>query len=84
MKVSEACGTLFKWVYAIDQFQKVKKVVGPKEKKLAEALITLKGVESVLAEKMAGLHEVQDMVANLNRNLTESLNKAASLKEQMV
>jgi len=30
---------------------------------------TLGKVESVLAEKMAGLHEVQDMVATLNRNL---------------
>ena len=30
---------------------------------------TLGKVESVLNEKMSGLHEVQDMVANLNRNL---------------
>lgn len=40
-KVSEACGTLFTWVVAIDSFQKVKKVIGPKEKRLAEALATL-------------------------------------------
>lgn len=37
MKVSEACGTLFEWVVATDSFQKVKKEVIPKEKKLAEA-----------------------------------------------
>ena len=61
---------------AIDAFQKVKKVVGPKEKKLAEALETLGKVESVLSEKMAGLHEVQENVATLNRNLKESLHKA--------
>jgi hypothetical protein len=30
----------------------VKKIVGPKEKKLAEAMATLNSVEAVLAEKM--------------------------------
>jgi len=44
-------------------------VVGPKEAALAEALSTLAKVEGVLAAKMAGLHEVTEMVANLNRRL---------------
>jgi hypothetical protein len=51
-------------------------VVGPKEKKLAEALESLQKVEAVLSEKMQGLHEVQENVATLNRNLQESLLKA--------
>ena len=58
MKVSEACCTLFTWATAIDKFQQVKKVVGPKEKKLAEAMATLAKVEAILAEKMGGLKEV--------------------------
>lgn len=57
----------------------MKKIVGPKEKKLAEAMVTLNSVEAVLAEKMSGLHEVQEMVSTLNRNLQESLLKAKNL-----
>ena len=37
MKVSEACATLYEWIAATDSFQKVKKEVIPKEKRLAEA-----------------------------------------------
>lgn len=37
LKVSEACATLYEWVVATDSFQKVKKEVAPKEKRLAEA-----------------------------------------------
>jgi dynein heavy chain len=58
-------------------------VVGPKEKKLAEALETLQKVEAVLSEKMQGLHEVQEQVSTLNRNLQESLLRAKQLQTQM-
>ena len=58
-------------------------MVGPKEKKLAEALETLQKVEAVLSEKMQGLHEVQEQVSTLNRNLQESLLRAKQLQTQM-
>jgi dynein heavy chain len=41
LKVSEAAASIYTWVTAIDSFQKVKKIVGPKEAALAEALATL-------------------------------------------
>ena len=46
--VSTAATTLLIWVIAIDSFQKVKKVVAPKEKKLKEAEDKLRVVEGIL------------------------------------
>ena len=82
IRVSEAAGSIFVWVTAIDKFQKVKKEVAPKEKKLLGAEVKLKEVEETLSTKMAALKEVQDTVNELKRNLDNSVHREESLKQQ--
>jgi len=82
IKVSEAASSIFVWVAAIDKFQKVKKEVAPKEKKLKEAEVKLKEVEETLAAKMGALKEIQDTVNDLKRNLDNSVHREESLKQQ--
>lgn len=82
IRVSEAASSIFVWVSAIDKFQKVKKEVAPKEKKLKGAEIKLKEVEDTLSTKMSALKEIQDTVNDLKRNLDNSIHREESLKQQ--
>lgn len=78
--VSQAAEAIVVWILATDKFQQIKKVVGPKEKKLREAESKLKEVEAELSKKEAALKEVQDMVADLERNLEKSTREKEMLQ----
>ena len=82
MSVSQAATALVIWAQAIDKFAKVKKIVGPKEKKLAEAEKKLNEVTTELKKKQAALQEVRDKVAALQENLINSQKKAQSYANQ--
>ena len=79
-QVSKAAATILNWILSSEKFFQVKKVVAPKEKKLKEAEIELSKVEAELAKKEKALKEVQDMVADLQRNLDTSLREAQTLE----
>jgi len=81
-QVSVAATALVIWAHAIDKFAKVKKIVGPKEKKLAEAEKKLFEVTTELKKKQAALQEVRDTVASLQESLVNSQKKGATYKYQ--
>lgn len=56
--VSTAALAFLSWASASEKYYQVKKIVGPKQKKLAEAESELKIVEAKLASKEAALKEV--------------------------
>lgn len=57
-KVSNACEGLCKWVRAMEVYDRVIKIVGPKKAKLAEAEAELSQQMDKLNEKRAQLQEV--------------------------
>jgi dynein heavy chain len=81
-KGSVAAEGLCKWVCAIDSYDKVAKVVGPKKEKLAEKQAELKIVMTQLEEKQAALKKVQDEMATLNSNLAKAVEESKSLTQQ--
>ena len=83
LKQSEAAGSIYQWIIAIDQYQKVKKNVDPKEKKLVEAQLYLEKVDKILADKNQMLKDIQNQVKMLNDELLSSQNKSANLKLEL-
>lgn len=67
--ISTACEGLCKWVYAISEYDKVTKVVAPKQKALAEAQATYDRAMDELNVKREQLREVQKKLANLEAEL---------------
>ena len=81
-KVSKAAKGLCMWARAMDVYARVAKEVEPKKAKLAEANAQLDTAMSTLNGKKANLKEVQDKVAELERQLNEALHEQKSLKDQ--
>jgi hypothetical protein len=65
-------------------YQKVKKNVDPKEKKLIEAQQHLDLVDSMLAEKKIVLANIQEKVSELNKQLSKSQVISNQLNQQIV
>ena len=72
------------WVFAMDTYAEVKKIVVPKEKALVEAKAKLAIVEKELNEKKAALDKVRKEIYRLNSNYKEQqlqLEKLTQKKE---
>ena len=64
---------LAKWVFAMDKFYRVNKVVKPKKEQLAVAEQKYADVMKVLKVKQAELKEIIDKVNVLKNNLQRTL-----------
>ncbi|KAG2454516.1 hypothetical protein HYH02_000363 [Chlamydomonas schloesseri] len=81
-KASSAAEGLCKWVHAMDQYDKVAKVVAPKRAALAEAEAEYASVLMGLHAKQAELKELLEKLAGLEAKLAESQARKAQLEAE--
>ena len=73
---------LAKWVFAMDKFFNVNKIVIPKKEQLKVAEAEYAEVSKVLKAKQADLKIEMDKVAKLKAQLKETMDRVQSLEEQ--
>ena len=78
--VSGVCMNLAKWVFAMDKFYKVNKIVIPKKEQLAVAEKEYAEVMAVLSVKQAELKKIVDKVNALKADLKATQDKKAELE----
>uniref|UniRef100_A0A7S2LWX2 Uncharacterized protein n=1 Tax=Zooxanthella nutricula TaxID=1333877 RepID=A0A7S2LWX2_9DINO len=83
MKVSKACWGICMWVRAMETYDRVAKVVGPKKEALAVAEAELAVVMAKLNEKRAELQKVLDALAALEAQLQGLNDEKADLAYQV-
>ncbi|XP_054256854.1 dynein axonemal heavy chain 3 [Macrosteles quadrilineatus] len=81
--VSNACEGLCKWVRAMEVYDRVIKIVGPKKAKLAEAEAELSQQMDKLNEKRAQLQEVTDKLQALNDEFAAKTKEKKELEDQI-
>eukprot|EP00892_Ulva_mutabilis_P004868 jgi/Ulvmu1/2753/UM014_0211.1 len=82
LKVSKAAFGLASWVKAMETYDRVAKVVGPKKKALAEAEAQLKVVMDALSIKQKELQEVVDKLNHLDQQLRNAKQRKADLEAE--
>ncbi|UPR05068.1 heavy chain of dynein [Chloropicon primus] len=82
-KGASAAEGLCKWVFAIDSYDRVAKIVAPKKKALAEAEAEYNEVMVGLKVKQAELQELQDKLALLENQLEESITEKQRLENEV-
>jgi len=82
-KASKAAYGLCCWVRAMESYDRVAKVVGPKKIKLAGAEAEFAELMQGLNQKKAELKEVEDKVAELNSKLAEMQAKKMQLEQDV-
>jgi dynein heavy chain len=82
-KASEALLGICKWAMAMMKYYELLKIVNPKRAKVAEMNIMLKEVRARLAEKMAKLREVEEMMARLEATYQQKLAEEAALVQKI-
>jgi dynein heavy chain len=80
---SSAAEGLCKWVRALDKYEVVAKIVGPKKESLAKAEAELAVEMAKLEAKRAELKEVEDKMAKLEQGFKEMTEKKADLERQV-
>ncbi|KAH6585966.1 hypothetical protein BASA50_000909 [Batrachochytrium salamandrivorans] len=80
---SSAAEGLCRWVRAMECYDRVAKVVGPKKQALFKAESELSETMKSLNEKRAVLKEVEDRMAKLEANFKAMLEKKAQLENQV-
>ncbi|GMH33280.1 hypothetical protein BSKO_01114 [Bryopsis sp. KO-2023] len=83
LQASKAAYGLCCWVRAMEAYDRVAKLVGPKKQKLGEAEQELEVVMSALRTKQAELQEVLDKLAALDADLQEKKAKKARLEAEV-
>ncbi|XP_078041170.1 dynein heavy chain 3, axonemal [Augochlora pura] len=82
-KVSTACEGLCKWVRAMEVYDRVIKVVKPKQEMLAEAEAALASQMEALNAKRALLQEVSQKLQALNDEFAECMREKKKLEDQI-
>ncbi|CAL7933869.1 unnamed protein product [Xylocopa violacea] len=82
-KVSTACEGLCKWVRALEVYDRVIKVVAPKQAMLAEAEAALAKQMEALNAKRALLQEVSQKLQSLNDEFAECMREKQKLENQI-
>ncbi|ESN93529.1 hypothetical protein HELRODRAFT_194054 [Helobdella robusta] len=82
--ISSACEGLCRWALAIEKYDLVIKVVGPKKVALAEAENKMKNAMAVLGRKREKLQEVQSKLARMNAVLSINREKKLRLEQQVL
>uniref|UniRef100_A0A3Q3EKF3 Dynein axonemal heavy chain 3 n=1 Tax=Labrus bergylta TaxID=56723 RepID=A0A3Q3EKF3_9LABR len=81
--VSSACEGLCKWVRAMEVYERVAKVVAPKQERLNQAEKELGVQMGMLAVKRAELKEVEDRLQSLNDDLAAMIDKKNDLESNI-
>lgn len=81
--VSSACEGLCKWVRAMEVYERVAKVVGPKKERLKLAEDELSVQMEMLNIKRAELKTVVDRLQSLNDDLAAMINKKQELEDNI-
>jgi len=81
-KQSKAAMSLCMWTHAMDVYNRVSKVVGPKRAKLSQAEAQLAEANRKLSEKQAALRKVEDNVEALKQQLHQAQQEQKELNEQ--
>lgn len=82
-KTSRAAHSLCSWIYAIESYDRVAKLVQPKKEALARARAEYKRVKEGLDKALAELRKVEAKIATLNSNLDKMKKKKAELREKI-
>uniref|UniRef100_A0A061R4I5 Dynein heavy chain 9 n=2 Tax=Tetraselmis sp. GSL018 TaxID=582737 RepID=A0A061R4I5_9CHLO len=82
-KVSKAAFGLCSWVRAMEAYDRVLKVVRPKQAALKDAQGQLDVVNAALAEKQAELKSVEDKLEGLNSELLAAQEKKRNLEDEV-
>ena len=82
-KGASAAEGLCKWVFAIDSYDRVAKIVAPKKRALAEAEAEYNEVMAGLKIKQAELQELMDKLALLENQLEESITEKQRLENEV-
>ncbi|KAK5645095.1 hypothetical protein RI129_006395 [Pyrocoelia pectoralis] len=80
-KASSAAEGLCKWIIAMDMYDKVAKVVGPKKAKLNQAEQEYSATMAILFEKKSQVAKLEEKLANLNEMLAEATEKKQNLQD---
>uniref|UniRef100_A0A1I8HSD8 Dynein axonemal heavy chain 7 n=1 Tax=Macrostomum lignano TaxID=282301 RepID=A0A1I8HSD8_9PLAT len=80
---STACEGLCKWVRAMDQYDKVAKIVAPKKEALKKAEGELTVAQEALARKQAALKEVQERLSKLQSDLEMNKRRKIELENEV-
>ncbi|PAA64367.1 hypothetical protein BOX15_Mlig029056g2 [Macrostomum lignano] len=80
---STACEGLCKWVRAMDQYDKVAKIVAPKKEALRKAEGELAVAQEALAKKQATLKAVQDRLEKLRSDLEMNKKRKIELENEV-
>ena len=80
---SGACKGLCLWVRALNTYNKVAKVVKPKQEALKKAQAEVAEAMETLAKKKAALKEITDLLDSLNTQFEEANKKKEDLKQQV-
>ncbi|RUS88172.1 hypothetical protein EGW08_004069 [Elysia chlorotica] len=81
-KVSLACKCICSWVLAIENYNRVLKMVKPKQRRVQDAREALKLAQDSLAKKQASLKKVQTHLEMIEKQCQESVNQRDALKER--
>ncbi|CAM9368513.1 unnamed protein product [Chrysoparadoxa australica] len=79
-KASKAAAGMCKWVYAMETYDRVAKVVAPKKEALKAAEDTLEVTMSALRSKQAELQEVEDGLASLQKSYDDAVQQKSDLE----
>ncbi|XP_055007109.1 dynein axonemal heavy chain 7-like [Boleophthalmus pectinirostris] len=82
-KASSAAEGLCKWIKAMEEYDRVAKVVAPKKANLAVAQESLATTMALLDRKRAELKEVEDRLAALQKTFEEKTEEKAQLEFQV-
>ncbi|KAK4876149.1 hypothetical protein RN001_012571 [Aquatica leii] len=82
-KASSAAEGLCKWIIAMDMYDKVAKVVGPKKAKLEEAEREYAATMSILMAKKEQVAKLNQKLADLNQLLEEATAKKQDLQDRV-
>lgn len=83
LKASTAAEGLCRWVLAMEIYDRVVKVVGPKKEKLAEAMSSLEVTMKQLNQKRSELKEIEDRLANLQETFRNKVDEKNQLEFQV-
>lgn len=82
-KASSAAEGLCKWVQAMVKYDEIKKIVAPKEEKLALAQDELAVLNAALSEKQGQLKAVETRLESLTQDFQDTTDKKNSLEKEV-
>lgn len=83
-RASSAAEGLCKWIMAMEQYDRVAKIVAPKRLKLAEAEEELAGNMAALKKTQMALQEVEDKLENLQNQLQATQDEKQRLEDEVM